>query len=179
MQNKKHIRKQVLAKLSAISPSLKKERDELLFKQIKSKLINREISSIHCFLSTNQEFNTKPIIKYCWNNQIKVFVPKIEKKRVLSHWEIKADTKTKPGPLEIPEPINTEPMKVIPDLIFTPGLAFTLFGDRLGYGGGYYDQFLASYPHSEKWAACYPEALFDDLPQETHDIKVDRVFTIK
>lgn len=178
-ESKQVIRDQVLTSLLSISDMQRAERDNLLFNEIKQAIVDRKITSIHCFLSTKKEFNTRPIIEFCWTKHIKVFVPKIEGKRTLSHWEFKADTKTKAGPLGILEPFNAKSMDISPDLIFTPGVAFALDGSRIGYGGGYYDQFLALYPSSQKWAACYPEALFELLPIESHDVKVDRVFTIK
>ena len=59
-----------------------------------------------------------------------------------------------------------------------PGLAFTLDGRRLGYGGGYYDRFLAALPASATTVGlCFREQLVDDLPLDPHDLAVALVIT--
>ena len=52
-----------------------------------------------------------------------------------------------------------------------PGLAFSRSGARLGYGGGWYDRFLAkSDPSSISLGVAYPFQIVDDLPLEPHDL---------
>jgi 5-formyltetrahydrofolate cyclo-ligase len=65
------------------------------------------------------------------------------------------------------------------DLIIVPGLAFGRDGSRLGYGGGYYDRFLAR-PEQENALRCgagYPFQLVDCLPTEPHDVPLTHVAT--
>lgn len=71
-----------------------------------------------------------------------------------------------------------EPAPGWPDVVIVPGLAFTLGGERLGQGGGWYDRFLA-----ERRDDCatigvgFGEQLLGSLPTETHDIVLDAVVT--
>jgi 5-formyltetrahydrofolate cyclo-ligase len=60
--------------------------------------------------------------------------------------------------------------------VIVPGLAFTLDGRRLGYGGGFYDRFLPrlSVPNA---GVCFSEQLVDTLPSEAHDVSVQRVIS--
>ena len=51
------------------------------------------------------------------------------------------DDNLKVGKFGIKEPINSNTL--LPDIIFTPCLAFDLEGYRLGYGGGYYDKTIS------------------------------------
>ena len=61
-----------------------------------------------------------------------------------------------------------------------PGLAFTLDGKRLGFGGGWYDRFLASAdPKALKLGVAYPWQIVDDLPQEPTDVKLDRIVYVR
>ena len=76
----------------------------------------------------------------------------------------------------IPEPIADTP--VADDktaLVLMPGLAFTKRGDRMGYGGGFYDRFLAEEPDHPTLALCYDFQMVDSLPTEEFDIPVDTV----
>ena len=59
------------------------------------------------------------------------------------------------------------------DIILVPGLAFSEDGFRIGYGGGYYDYFLAQHPDVMKIGVGFPMQLVKHLPNEPHDIPVD------
>jgi len=63
------------------------------------------------------------------------------------------------------------------ELILVPGLAFTLQGFRLGYGGGYYDRLLAQPGHAPTLGACFQALLLEELPHEPHDVPVDFLVT--
>ena len=62
-------------------------------------------------------------------------------------------------------------------LVLVPGLAFTPAGHRVGYGGGYYDRWLAAHPGHPTVALCYDYQLTDELEAEAHDVPVDMVLT--
>ena len=60
--------------------------------------------------------------------------------------------------------------------VVVPGLAFTVEGARLGYGGGFYDRFLRglAVPNA---GVCFSEQLVDELPVEPHDVLVQQVIS--
>jgi 5-formyltetrahydrofolate cyclo-ligase len=62
------------------------------------------------------------------------------------------------------------------DLIVVPGLAFTAEGNRLGRGAGFYDQFLSAIPATTvKVGVCFEFQKVPEVPQESHDVKMDTV----
>ena len=64
------------------------------------------------------------------------------------------------------------------DLIFVPAISFDKFGNRLGYGGGFYDTFLSKYPNIPKYGIVFSEFVSNmELPSEPHDVKVNYVIT--
>ena len=63
-----------------------------------------------------------------------------------------------------------------PDLLLVPGVAFTDTGNRLGYGGGFYDRFLKEHP-CKTIGIGYDFQLLKELPTEEHDICLDEVIT--
>lgn len=63
------------------------------------------------------------------------------------------------------------------DVILVPCLAFDKRRHRLGWGGGWYDRFLASQPKALKVGLAYQESLTAGLPPEAHDIPLDIVIT--
>ena len=76
------------------------------------------------------------------------------------------------SPLGIMEPCAdaVNPDKL--DLIIVPALMADHKGNRLGYGGGFYDRFLAANP-SVPSVTLVPAALVtDELPAEPHDVRI-------
>ena len=76
----------------------------------------------------------------------------------------------------IPEPVTDEP--VADDetaLVLMPGMAFDEAGHRIGYGGGFYDKFLAKEPNHPTLALCYDFQVLPHLETEEFDIPVDTV----
>ena len=65
--------------------------------------------------------------------------------------------------------------KIKLDVIFVPGLCFDKKGNRLGFGKGYYDQFLKLNPNSYKIGCCPKKCLVDKLPTDEWDVKMDLV----
>lgn len=65
------------------------------------------------------------------------------------------------------------------DLIVCPGVAFTTEGQRLGYGGGYYDRYLDRIREDcPYWGVCYKEQVRGTLPLETHDHQLKQMFIV-
>lgn len=64
------------------------------------------------------------------------------------------------------------------DLIIVPGLAFDLQGNRLGYGGGFYDRLFADLPSTaRRIGVCFNEQLVECLPVDAHDQRMRAVVT--
>lgn len=67
-----------------------------------------------------------------------------------------------------------------PQLILVPLLAFTSCGERLGYGGGYYDRTLEALRETGEVFACgvaYAGQEVAKLPTDAHDAKLDGILT--
>lgn len=83
------------------------------------------------------------------------------------------------GAFRIMEPDGEE--EIAPeefDLLLMPGLGFDPRGNRLGYGGGYFDRFLAN-SHGAKVGLCYSVQVLEEIPAEAHDIPMDIIVTEK
>lgn len=63
------------------------------------------------------------------------------------------------------------------DIILVPMIGFDASLHRLGYGGGYYDKFLATQPQATKIGVCFELGKVDALPIEPHDIALDYIVT--
>lgn len=66
------------------------------------------------------------------------------------------------------------------DVAIVPGSVFDRFGGRLGYGGGYYDRFLATdAPRAVRVGVAFELQMVDRVPVEAHDQFMDFVVTEK
>ncbi len=80
------------------------------------------------------------------------------------------------GPREPRERIAVDPETV--DVVVTPGLAFDREGNRLGYGGGYYDRYLARMGDAIlRVGVAFSLQLVGRVPHEHEDQPVDVVVT--
>ena len=83
-----------------------------------------------------------------------------------------------PGAYNIPAPIADGPEADDETaLVLMPGLAFDPEGHRCGYGGGFYDKFLAAHPAHPTLTLCYGFQMFDHLETDDYDIPVDAVIS--
>ena len=131
--------------------------------------------TIYGYLPYNQEVRTVAMLEKALADGKKVAVPKCygEEMRFIYMEDL---SKVEKGYAGNPEPIADAPIADDPTaLVLMPGLAFDPQGHRCGYGGGFYDKFLAAEPNHPTLALCYEFQMFDHLEVDSHDIPVDTV----
>ena len=103
---------------------------------------------------------------------IKFFLPKIIKNEI-KYCAYNYNDRLVSGDFKTYEPINNN--FFIPELVITPGLAFSPEGYRLGYGKGHFDRYLDNNRNTLTVGVCLKEQLIDNFPFESHDRKLDFV----
>ena len=73
--------------------------------------------------------------------------------------------------------MHPEGSVVVPDFILMPLLAFDAKGNRLGYGGGYYDRTLARLPNAFRLGCAFSTQEIEDVPVGPNDLKLHAVAT--
>ena len=135
----------------------------------------RNAKTIYGYLPYNQEVRTVPMLEQALQDGKRIAVPKVygEEMKFIYMTDL---SRIEKGYAGIPEPIADEPVADDPTaLVLMPGLAFTKNGDRMGYGGGFYDKFLAAEQSHPTVALCYAFQMVEQLPTEQYDIPVDLV----
>ncbi|XP_060560173.1 5-formyltetrahydrofolate cyclo-ligase-like [Ruditapes philippinarum] len=139
------------------------------------------------YLSMPEEVNTYGIMKHALQNK-ECFIPqyigpvmKMVKLESFEDYEKLPETKWKikqPADSDIrPDALETGGL----DLILLPGLGFTLQGDRLGRGKGYYDTYLQKCKEKgfnpRTVGLAYSQQICDSIPVSETDQKVDFILT--
>lgn len=153
-------------------------RSEALAEKFFQLELYQNAQTLYGYLSYNQEVRTLPILQRALQDGKQVAVPKVygDTMKFICLTDLQA---LKKGYAGIPEPIADEPVAQDKTaLVLMPGLAFDPQGHRMGYGGGFYDKFLAEEPDHPTVALCYDFQMLHHLETESHDIPVDQVLWV-
>lgn len=173
--NKQELRRTIRERKRAMTEEEIVERSNALAEKFYNTPAYQAASTIYGYLPYNQEVRTIPMLQRALDEGKRVAVPKVygEEMRFIYLEDL---TQVSKGYAGIPEPIADAP--VADDkraLVLMPGLAFDPQGHRIGYGGGFYDRFLAREPHHPTLALCYEFQMQAHLDTEEFDIPVDTV----
>lgn len=183
---KKEIRQGILKRRDALSQTEIIEKSKEIFTKIKHLEAFKKAAMVMSFVSFGSEVDTTEFILYCLNCGKSLAVPKIvmnsNGQKEMVAVEIKNIAEDlEPGIFGIKEPREGAGRMVLPcdiDFIIVPGSAFDQKGNRIGYGGGFYDRFLRGTDNNcIKAGVAFDLQILDDLPVEDHDLPVDIVVT--
>lgn len=173
--DKKELRRTIRERKRAMTEEEIVSRSEKLGVLFSQSEAYKAAKTIYGYLPYNQEVRTIPMLEQALKDGKRVAVPKVygDEMKFLYLDDL---TQVSKGYAGIPEPIADGP--VADDdtaLVLMPGLAFDPAGHRIGYGGGFYDKFLAAEPNHPTLALCYEFQMLPELHTEEHDIPVDTV----
>ena len=175
MVNKKELRSRIRQQKRAMTEGEIEEKSRILGEKFRACPAYQQAQTIYGYLPYNQEVRTVPMLERALREGKRVAVPKVygEEMRFIYLTDLSRVAKGYSG---IPEPIADGPVADDPRaLVLMPGLAFDRQGHRIGYGGGFYDKFLAREPEHPTIALCYDFQLLPELETEEFDIPVDTV----
>lgn len=167
---KKKQRQEILAWLRVWSPEEKALVDQGLLERLLKHDAYRQAQTVATYLSLPHEWQTAPFIERALSDGKQVVVPKLVGDAEMIFVPYRSDELTE-GALGILSPTSHDVVdKSEIDLIHVPGLLFNRQGYRIGYGGGFYDRYLADY-EGMTLATVYEKQLCHFTP-EPHDIAV-------
>lgn len=141
---KKELRIIYKQKRSALSSDEVIFLSEKIFENFIDRFEIKPNSHIHCFISipSKKEVETKSFFNYCFENDIRVYVPKIVGENLISV-EIFSNTEFETNNWGVIEPVSNVAAEVVTfDYCITPLLYCDAHGNRVGYGKGFYDKFF-------------------------------------
>lgn len=175
---KQEIRKQVYAQRKAITKEDWEAKTKSIANSLKETPAYKSAGSIYCYVDYNHEVGTKGIIEDAWKAGKKVYVPKVLGKE-MDFFQIQSFSDLEAGCKGILEP--KEDFKKMATgkegLMILPGVAFDKDCHRIGYGGGFYDRYLAGHLNLKKIAIAFSCQIFEEIPWEEFDISPDMIIT--
>jgi len=152
--------------------------------QIKGLPIFKSATTICVYSPIGNEVDTASIVKEALKNNKQVAYPKTDATTMtMEFYKVKniSDlTLVKSGNFTLREPSPNPNMKVIPDgktLMIVPGLGFDQQFYRTGYGGGFYDKYIAQHPSLITIGVCYDFQLIPSAYPNQYDKPVGSIIT--
>lgn len=180
---KKEFRKKVIhTRNSKSSDFISKNSAIITDKLLKMDCINNA-NTIMLYLDFNNEVKTYNLIKKLLSLKKIVAAPitQLEEKKLIPSQIIDLENDVKIGAYGIREPKQeySTPVDIKTlDIVIVPAVAYDSNCYRLGYGGGFYDRFLENLRNdSITIGIAFDFQIFDDIPKEPHDVKLDYVIT--
>ncbi|RCX10520.1 5-formyltetrahydrofolate cyclo-ligase [Anaerobacterium chartisolvens] len=183
--SKEHIRKTALK----LRQSLTREQVSLKSEAILNRLAGLEeykkSSLVMLYADFRNEVATGDMIRMCIEDGKRTILPYIvrtdEGGRAMYASQIASLEELCPGAYGIYEPKESARIAVSPlslDMVIVPGVAFDERRNRLGYGAGFYDCFLAQTRGGCcKAALAFEVQIFPSIPKGVHDVCMDMVVT--
>ena len=181
-EQKKELRTKVKKKISKLSRRETEESDKKILHQIKSLAEYKNADTIFCYVSTEKEINTIPLLQEILDSGKRLGVPKCTGKGIMDAYEIQNLEQLKIGSYGILEPgeecdIILDPTEI--QFAIIPCISCNRKGERLGHGGGYYDRYLEKMPEDcEKAILCRESLMCDEIPTEGESYKYPDTFDI-
>lgn len=174
------LRKKILAERSKISKEDHLSMGNKIIDTFKSTNLYKNSQMIMIYLSFGTEIHNHEFIKDALAEGKKILVPvTFHEPRMMKPSEIKSFDELEPGYYNILSPkekyIRFVDKSQI-DLIIVPGAVFDKEGYRIGYGGGYYDRFLADLS-APRLSFAFEMQLRDQVPRDDFDIPVEYIIT--
>lgn len=130
------------------------------------------------YAATAEEIDPRPALGALRDSGSLIAYPRIAGPGVLTLHTCSI-SELEPGPLGILQPAAGTPVVNVGqvELVIVPGVAFDAQGNRLGYGGGYYDRLLAHMPLAKRVGLCFDGQLVGEIPVEPHDVRMHAIVT--
>ncbi len=182
METKKELRKRILNIRNSMSIENVEKNSSIIIDKIINTDIYKQSKVVFIYMDFNKEVMTSQLIKRMLSEKKRVVIPYTDK----INTELIPSEITKQADLKLNSFGYYEPVSIMPvdpeeiDLVIVPGVVFDKQLNRIGFGKGYYDKILIKLkPSAVKIAVAHEFQVFELIPTEEHDIKMDMIITEK
>ena len=177
------LRKLMIEKRKSLSSKIVEEKSNIITEKILETDIYKKAENIFIYISFGNEVSTYSIINKAWTDKKNVAVPATTDNKNMYFMKINDFSNLKKKNIGTLEPnINFE-NELIPNeksIFIVPGLVFDNFGNRIGYGAGYYDRYISKYSiNNNIIGICYNFQIINKIFAKPHDKKMNFIITEK
>jgi len=179
--SKNELRKQYRKKRNLLSETQRHTESERVCGKLLDSEQYRNADVVFCYVSYGSEFETSSLIEAAFLDNKIVAVPKMIGNEMI-FCRVYPDSEYQPNCFGIMEPVDAvevHPQDFISVLMVLPGLCFDEQNGRIGYGGGFYDRYIAKYKLNAKFSivalALSCQYYSGNIPMEVHDVRPDLV----
>lgn len=184
MERKKAIRQRILKIRNKQNDEERQFKTERITKTVTAHPWFVEADSVCCYVDFRGEAGTRRIIECAWELEKEVYVPAVRENK-MDFYRIFSFAELEEGSFGISEPgknliCHERKRKEISGgqpLMIMPGVAFDRKRNRIGYGGGYYDRYLAAHPGFHTMAIAFECQVTEEIEAEDTDIKPELLVT--
>lgn len=173
---KQQARRLVESRKRQLSPLYMEKANQSIFHKLIQMEEYQQAETIFCYVSTETEVNTWPIIGHALECGKRVGVPLCIGKGKMEVREIVSFQQLKKGMYGIMEPIPETRRMDKKEIQFAviPCVSADLDHRRLGHGAGYYDRYLEDAKFL-KVSLCWKKIMMDQIPTDSHDVQMDQI----
>lgn len=177
-ERKKQLRHKVLSRAAKLEADYKKKSSRAITERLLTMEGFQKAKTVFCFVGRRNEVDTRDIIEFCIAQGKTVAVPLVISKGIMEAKEIQSLDSLEIGINNILEPsasARTVDKSEI-DFGIIPCVSCSHSGDRLGFGGGFYDRYMRG-THFTRACVCYEKLTEEDIPMSRYDLKMDYLIT--
>ncbi len=177
-EEKAALRRQLLDCRESMAPPDRREKSSQICSYILQWAVYQQAEQILAYMPVRGEVSLLPVMKSALRHGKRLYLPRVTGKE-MEFYQTADLEDLEQGAFGIPEPAPRIPLTDPTGLVLVPGVGFDPGGNRMGYGGGYYDRYLLQNPGFFTAGVCYERQLQEKIPKEEWDVPLQAVITEK
>jgi len=167
----------------ALSKAEIRRRSAMIAERVLALDVFRSAGVVMLYLPVRNEVDMTLAVKHCLNDGKTLVLPRMDydADRIVAHRVEDLVGQLVLARMDLMEPDPARTAVVAPeavDLVVVPGLAFDRCGNRIGWGRGYYDAFLASAgARATRVGVAYGFQVVEAIEHDGHDVPMDCIVT--
>lgn len=177
--DKDHLRQMMRRQRNQMTPAYIYKACTAIYEQMVTWPVFEAAHSVGFYASIQNEVDTHRLIEYALKRDKRVSVPVTQAQGIMDFQQILSLDALQPVRFGLLEPVRNLEQVIAPqdlDVVMVPGVAFDRQGNRLGFGSGFYDRYLA-HCSATRVGLTYGFQVVDRLPADAHDIQMDWLVT--
>ncbi|MBQ8432455.1 MAG: 5-formyltetrahydrofolate cyclo-ligase [Clostridia bacterium] len=181
MMTKAQLRARLKERRAAMDPQVLAQGSHAIVQAIVASEHYQNADALLLFAPLKGEVDLLPLVRQARKDRKRVAFPRCNPQAAtMEFYLLEEGARLMRGAYGIPEPVREAPLCPLTErtLCLLPALTFDPCGRRLGYGKGYYDRFLATFPGVAA-GAVLGSMMVKEVPTEPHDRPVSCIYTEK